>query len=85
MVQEKEAYRSKFGWKAANEYEEDESVSDSADEKDIFRSERRVERQVGASQKKQIIAWTETRHVDMHTTIFFMKIQDISYCKAGRS
>ena len=53
MVQEEEAYRSKFGWKAANEYEEDESASDSADEKYVFRSERRVERQVGASQKKQ--------------------------------
>ena len=53
VVQEKEAYRSKFGWKAANEYEEDESASDSADEKYVFRSERRVERQVGASQKKQ--------------------------------
>ena len=37
-----------------------------------------------ARRNREIIAWTETWHVDMHTTIFFMKIQDISYCKAGR-
>ena len=54
MVQEKEADQSKFGWKAANEYEEDEcGASDSAHEKCAFRSERRVERQVRSSLKKQ--------------------------------
>ena len=53
VVQEKEADWSKFGWKATNEYEEDDSASDSADEKCVFRSERRVERQVRSSQKKQ--------------------------------
>ena len=51
MIQEKEADLNKFGWKA--EYEQDESASDSADEKCVFRSERRVERQVRSSQKKQ--------------------------------
>ena len=37
-----------------------------------------------ARRNREIIAWTETWPVGMHTTIFFMKIQDISYCKAGR-
>ena len=47
------ADRSEFGWKAANEYEQDEFASDSADEKRIFRSERRAERQGRSSQKKR--------------------------------
>ena len=51
-VQDKETDRSKFGWKAANEYEQDEFASDSADEKCIFRSEGRVETHVISSQKK---------------------------------
>ena len=37
-----------------------------------------------ARRNREIIAQTETWHIDMHTTTFFMKIQDISYCKAGR-
>ena len=36
----KAADRREFGWKAANEYEQDEFASDSAVEKRIFRSER---------------------------------------------
>ena len=31
--EEKETDRSEFGWKAANEYEQDEFASDSADQK----------------------------------------------------
>ena len=45
--------RSEFDWKAANEYEQDEFASDSADEKRMFHSERLAERQVRSSQKKR--------------------------------
>ena len=51
--EKKETDRSEFGWKATNEYEQDEFASDSADEKRIFHSERRAERQVRSSQKKR--------------------------------